>query len=67
MRPDAVESGMEPVHLLSGGVRWGGGGGAGERIVKDSLRMCKQMKPSLPQKGSYRPALHVHQRLPSLS
>ena len=27
MRPDVVETGMEPVHLLSGGVRWGGGVG----------------------------------------
>ena len=25
MRPDAVETGMEPVHLLSDGVREGGG------------------------------------------
>lgn len=27
MRPVAVETGMDLVHLLSGGVRWGGGGG----------------------------------------
>lgn len=26
MRPDVVETGMEPVHLLSDGVREGGGG-----------------------------------------
>ena len=27
MRPDVVETGMEPVHLLSDGVRERGGGG----------------------------------------
>ena len=58
---------MEPVHLLSDGVREGPPPSGGRRrIVKDCLRMCKQMKPSLPQKRRYRPALHT-QRLPSLS
>lgn len=69
-REQAQLCGQMPLRLewnlfISSRTEWGRRGGG--RIVKDCLRMCKQMKPSLPQKRRYRPALHTYQRLPSLS